>query len=212
MSYKFFLLINPKDDKIIYQSTNPFFEEKEIILTYENVRTFFDSYLSDAELERLKTIKRKISEFRKDEHYTSDYVFSYNLVFNIKKMKEINVHIENYFLSSSAGAKDIVFLLFSIARYNSPKELIAYDNQQDFFFNNNDNHWEKCNKIKLKKNETLVIRLGIQGYNLNQIAEKINKSVATVKKIRNSINEKLETTTIQMAYAHYINYHNLYRK
>ena len=76
-----------------------------------------------------------------------------------------------------------------------------------FFEYSTDRHkWERKEGITLSEAEREVLRLSAQGYTMNEIADRVCKSVDTIKACKRSLFAKLGVKNIAEALFHAVNY------
>lgn len=80
-------------------------------------------------------------------------------------------------------------------------EIWHKDKKQKWSYVQDNNQWHFSPKIQLRNSEKEVIRLSAQGLTITEIADKMNKSLDTIKYYRKTIFKKLEVDNITEALA-----------
>lgn len=78
--------------------------------------------------------------------------------------------------------------------------------QEYYRLNESFTSWEKCKEISLTDNERAVLLLSSQGYTMNEIADRLCKSVDAVKAYKKKLFERLEVSSITEAVTFAANY------
>ena len=68
------------------------------------------------------------------------------------------------------------------------------------------NKWKTKERVIVSETECDIIRMSEKGYTMNEISEKIYKSIDTVKSCKRSLFSKLGVRNITEAVSHTINY------
>ena len=102
----------------------------------------------------------------------------------------------------------LAFCTVSLAATDEPGHIIMQKNgERGYFEYSTDRHkWERKEGITLSEAEREVLRLSAQGYTMNEIADRVCKSVDTIKACKRSLFAKLGVKNIAEALFHAVNY------
>ena len=111
-------------------------------------------------------------------------------------------------LLSDDGRIWLAFCTVSLAATDEPGHIIMQKNgERGYFEYSTDRHkWERKEGITLSEAEREVLRLSAQGYTMNEIADRVCKSVDTIKACKRSLFAKLGVKNIAEALFHAVNY------
>ena len=137
-----------------------------------------------------------------------EYTISYNFhLTNGKHSRLIHHHLTPILLSDD-GRIWLAFCTISLAATDEPGHIIMQKNGERWYFEySTDRHkWERKECITLSEAEREVLRLSAQGYTMNEIADRVCKSVDTIKACKRSLFAKLGVKNIAEALFHAVNY------
>lgn len=171
---------------------------------------FYTDFVPEEEQEMLLEVNQKGFEFfeklpigeRKEWSITYDFH-----IMNGKRKRLVNHTLTPIFLTND-GRMWLGLCTISLSAKNKPGNIRMKkaDDSSYYEYSSIDHQWYKKAEQKISANEKEVLILSAQGYTMVEIAQKIYKSVDTVKSYKRSIFEKFEVGNITEALAHAINY------
>lgn len=114
----------------------------------------------------------------------------------------------DFHLTNGKHSRLIHHHLTPILLSDEPGHIIMQKNgERGYFEYSTDRHkWERKEGITLSEAEREVLRLSAQGYTMNEIADRVCKSVDTIKACKRSLFAKLGVKNIAEALFHAVNY------
>ncbi len=165
---------------------------------------FFRKHTSKEEYSTMVELKRATDEFLESipEECSTNYTVSHdiNIVNNVTcKYSIVNHQFTPITLHD--GKIWLCLCVTSIAPHNSigNTELWHKDKRKSWKYNSRTKCWNLVPAIHLKSSEKEVIKLSAQGYSINEMASKMNKSFDTIKFYRKNLFKKLEVDNITEA-------------
>ena len=137
-----------------------------------------------------------------------DYTISYDFhIIQGKKNRLIN-HKLTPLLLAKDGRIWLSLCTISMSARNNPGKIIIRKEKESFYYEYSlEKHtWLKSESIVLTETERDVLRLSAQGYTMNEISERIFKSIDTVKACKRSLFTKLDVRNIAEAVSYAVNY------
>lgn len=137
-----------------------------------------------------------------------DYTISYDFhIIHGKKLKLVNHHLTPMVLTKD-GRIWLALCTISMSARNTPGYIIMKKSGSKSYYEYLlDKHkWIKKEGIALSETERDVLTLSAQGYTMNDIADKLCKSVDTIKAYKRALFAKLGVKNIAEALSHAINY------
>lgn len=144
--------------------------------------------------------------FPKNErmYYTISYDFH---ILHGKKAQLINHKLTPLVLTQD-GRIWLSLCTISMSAINKPGNIIMRKegNHQYYEYSLVKHEWTEKESITLSETERDVLRLSAQGYTMNEISERIYKSIDTIKACKRSLFAKLEVKNIAEAVSLAVNY------
>ena len=137
-----------------------------------------------------------------------DYTISYDIhLTNGRHSRLIHHHLTPILLSDD-GRIWLALCTVSLAATDEPGHIIIQKNgERSYFEYSTSRHkWEKKEGITLSETEHEVLRLSAQGYTMNDIADRLCKSVDTIKACKRNLFAKMGVKNIAEALFHATNY------
>ncbi len=137
-----------------------------------------------------------------------DYTISYDFhIKNGKKQRLVNHHITPMILSQD-GRIWLALCTISMSAKNTPGHIIMKkSNSTSYYEYSLDKHkWINKESVTLNETERDVLTLSAQGYTMNEIADKLCKSVDTIKSYKRALFSKLDVKNIAEALSYATNY------
>lgn len=137
-----------------------------------------------------------------------DYTISYDFhIMHGRKLKLISHHITPMVLTKE-GRVWLALCTIALSARNAPGHVIMRDaNSKSYYEYSLDKHtWIKQDGITLSETERDVLTLSAQGYTMNDIANKLYKSVDTIKTCKRVLFVKMGVKNIVEALSYATNY------
>lgn len=137
-----------------------------------------------------------------------DYSIAYDFhIINEKKQRLVN-HTLTPILLTKDGRIWLALCTFALSARNSPGHIIMKKSGSNKFYEYSlDEHkWQHKDAIPLNETERDVLILSAQGYTMNEIADKLYKSVDTIKACKCNLFARLEVKNIAEALSYATNY------
>ena len=167
-------------------------------------------HVPDADLQMLLEVNKKgfdlFNELPVGDRL--DYTISYDFhLTNGKHSRLIHHHLTPILLSDD-GRIWLALCTVSLAATDEPGHIIMQKNgERSYFEYSTSRHkWEKKEGITLSETEREVLRLSAQGYTMNDIADRLCKSVDTIKACKRNLFAKMGVKNIAEALFHATNY------
>lgn len=167
-------------------------------------------HVPDADLQMLLEVNKKgfdlFNELPVGDRL--DYTISYDFhLTNGKHSRLIHHHLTPILLSED-GRIWLALCTVSLAATDEPGHIIIQKNgERDYYEYSTSRHkWEKKEGITLSETEREVLRLSAQGYTMNDIADRLCKSVDTIKACKRNLFAKMGVKNIAEALFHATNY------
>lgn len=137
-----------------------------------------------------------------------DYTLSYD--FHIKQPSGQALLINHKTTPLRLSKEGKVWLAFCAVSFSSHSEagnleIIHKQYNLRWTYNFESKKWKESKKIEIKEAEKNVLRLSAQGYTMNEIAERLYKSIDTIKSYKRELFEKLEVDNIAEAISYAVN-------
>lgn len=207
ITYSSVYIIDYYTKEFEYVSDNPLFlcgkSAKEVkALGYD----FYYSFVADEDIELLHTINRVGFEFYKkiDPKERLNYSISYD--FNLKNENGntflINHKLTPLFLTEEGDIWKAICIVSLSNRKESGNISIYKQNENSFWhYDLEGKFWKAEEQIHLSEREQDILSLSIQGYTINEVAERMFVTPATIKFHRKKLFEKLQVANIAEALA-----------
>lgn len=167
-------------------------------------------HVPDADLQMLLEVNKKgfdlFNELPVGDRL--DYTISYDFhLTNGKHSRLIHHHLTPILLSDD-GRIWLALCTVSLAATDEPGHIIIQKNGERCYYeySTSRHKWEKKEGITLSETEREVLRLSAQGYTMNDIADRLCKSVDTIKACKRNLFAKLGVKNIAEALFHATNY------
>lgn len=137
-----------------------------------------------------------------------DYTISYDFhIKHGKKLRLVNHHLTPIVLTKD-GRLWLALCTISMSARNTPGYIIMKksDSQSYFEYSLEEHKWIKKEGIVLNETERDVLILSAQGYTMNDIADKLCKSIDTIKACKRALFSKMEVKNIAEALSYATNY------
>lgn len=205
LQYKTIYVIDYYRKNFLYISDNPFFlcgmpADKVKEMGYE----FYIRQVPDSDLSLLLEINKAGFLFTKSvpvEHLL-EYTLSYD--FHIKQPSGQTMLINHKITPLRLTKEGKIWLIFCSVSFSSRTnagnlEIMRKGCNTRWTYNFGCKKWKECKEIELKDVERNVLKLSAQGYTTNEIAERLYKSIDTIKSYKRKLFEKLEVGNISEA-------------
>lgn len=171
---------------------------------------FYLDYVPDKEQQMLLEINKKGFELFNKISISErlDYTISYDFhIIHGRKLKLVNHHLTPMVLTKG-GRIWLALCTISMSARNSPGNIIMKKSGSKSYYEYClDTHvWIKKYGITLSETERDVLTLSAQGYTMNDIADRLCKSVDTIKACKRALFSKLEVKNIAEALSYATNY------
>lgn len=171
---------------------------------------FYLDYVPEKEQQMLLEINKKgfdlFNEIPLAERL--DYTISYDFhIIHGRKLRLVNHHLTPMVLTKD-GHIWLALCTISMSTRNTPGYIIMkkYDSKSYYEYALEKHKWIKKEGITLSEAERDVLILSAQGYTMNDIADKLCKSVDTIKAYKRALFSKLEVKNITEALSYATNY------
>lgn len=171
---------------------------------------FYLDYVPEKEQQMLLEINKKgfdlFNEIPIGERL--DYTISYDFhIIQGKKHRLVNHHITPMVLTKD-GRIWLALCTISMSARNTPGHIIMKrSNAQSYYEYSLEIHkWIKKEGITLSETERDVLILSAQGYTMNDIADKLCKSIDTIKACKRALFSKMDVKNIAEALSYATNY------
>lgn len=171
---------------------------------------FYLDYVPEKEQQMLLEINKKgfdlFNEIPLAERL--DYTISYDFhIIHGRKLRLVNHHLTPMVLTKD-GRIWLALCTISMSSRNTPGHIIMkkYDSKSYYEYALEKHKWIKKEGITLSEAERDVLILSAQGYTMNDIADKLCKSVDTIKAYKRALFSKLEVKNIAEALSYATNY------
>lgn len=171
---------------------------------------FYLDYVPEKEQQMLLEINKKgfdlFNEIPLAERL--DYTISYDFhIIHGRKLRLVNHHLTPMVLTKD-GRIWLALCTISMSSRNTPGHIIMkkYDSKSYYEYALEKHKWIKKEGITLSEAERDVLILSAQGYTMNDIADKLCKSVDTIKAYKRALFSKLEVKNITEALSYATNY------
>lgn len=137
-----------------------------------------------------------------------DYSITYDFhIINGRKQRLVN-HTLTPILLTKDGRIWLALCTFALSARNSPGHIIMKKSGSNKFYELSlDGHkWQYKDAIPLNETEREVLILSAQGYTMNEIADKLCKSVDTIKACKRNLFARLQVKNIAEALSYATNY------
>ena len=167
-------------------------------------------HVPDADLQMLLEVNKKgfdlFNELPVGDRL--DYTISYDFHLTNGKYSRLIHHHLTPILLSDDGRIWLALCTVSLAATDEPGHIIMQKNgERSYFEYSTSRHkWEKKEGITLSETERDVLRLSAQGYTMNDIADRLCKSVDTIKACKRNLFAKMGVKNIAEALFHAANY------
>ena len=167
-------------------------------------------HVPDADLQMLLEVNKKGFDLFNDLPVGDrlDYTISYDFhLTNGRHSRLIHHHLTPILLSDD-GRIWLALCTVSLAATDEPGHIIMQKNGERSYFEYSTlrHNWEKKEGITLSETERDVLRLSAQGYTMNDIADRLCKSVDTIKACKRNLFAKIGVKNIAEALFHATNY------
>lgn len=210
-TYQGVILMDCKKLRLLYVSDNPFIlcgcTAEEVL---DRGLDFFQSHVSPNELSFMQELSEAFSILLLEQPIAErlDYVvsFDYHLLYNKHKLL---VHQKVTPLALDQDGK--VLIVMCVISYSARKDIgpvLAQKSHSPFYweYSREGHKWRKNSIGTLCDEERLILLLSAQGYKMNEISERIYKSLDTVKFYKRRLFEKMEVNNITEALAYALIY------
>lgn len=171
---------------------------------------FYLDYIPEKEQQMLLEINKKgfdlFNEFTLSERL--DYTISYNFhIIHGKKLRLVNHHLTPMLLTKD-GRVWLALCTIAMSSKNTAGHIIVKKPGAKFYYEYSlEKHkWMMKEGITLSETERDVLVLSAQGYTMNDIADKLCKSVDTIKACKRALFSKLDVKNIAEALSYATNY------
>lgn len=140
-----------------------------------------------------------------------DYSITYDFhIMNGKKQRLVNHTLTPIFLTND-GRVWLALCTFSLSARKTPGHIIMKKSGENKYYEYSleKHRWEYKDAVPLNSTERDVLILSAQGYTMNEIAERLFKSVDTIKACKRTLFAKLEVNNIAEALSLATNYRML---
>ena len=203
-TYQSLYIIDYYKQDFLYVSPNPMFlcglsPEQMKKLGYQ----FYFQYVPEDEQQLLLTLNKAGFAFFNDipEDERKDWYISYDFhIINDGKKILINHKLTPLTLTSD-GRMWLALCIVSASTHTEAGhiEIHRVDSPDYYEYNMTTRRWDKLHMQTLSETEKSVLTLSMQGYTMNEIADKLFLSPDTIKKYRQRIFEKLNVRNIAEA-------------
>lgn len=171
---------------------------------------FYLDYVPEKEQKMLLEINRKGFNLFNEIPFTErfDYAISYDFhIIHGRKLRLVNHHLTPMVLTKD-GRIWLALCTISMSARSTPGYIIMRKSGSKSYYEYSlDKHkWIKKESITLGETERDVLILSAQGYTMSDIADKLCKSVDTIKACKRVLFSKLEVKNIAEALSYAINY------
>ena len=180
------------------------------IIDYFHQDFIYIDHVPDADLQMLLEVNKKgfdlFNELSVGDRL--DYTISYDFhLTNGNNSRLIHHHLTPILLSDD-GRIWLALCTVSLAATDEPGHIIMQKNgERGYYEYSTSRHkWEKKEGITLSETERDVLRLSAQGYTMNDIADRLCKSVDTIKACKRNLFAKLGVKNIAEALFYATNY------
>ena len=167
-------------------------------------------HVSEEDLQILLEVNKKgfdlFNELPVDDRL--DYTISYDIHLTNGKQSRLIHHQLTPILLSDDGKIWLALCTVSLADTYVPGHIIMQKHRDSSYYEySTDRHqWEKKEGITLSETEKDVLRLSAQGYTMNDIADRLCKSVDTIKACKRNLFTKMGVKNIAEALFHAVNH------
>lgn len=137
-----------------------------------------------------------------------DYSIAYDFhIINGKKQRLVN-HTLTPILLTKEGRIWLALCTFALSARNSPGHIIMKKSGSNKFyeFSLDEHKWQYKDAILLNETEREVLILSAQGYTMNEIADRLCKSIDTIKACKRNLFARLGVKNIAEALSYATNY------
>lgn len=171
---------------------------------------FYLDYVPEKELQMLLEINKKGFELFNEIPLKErlDYTISYDFhIMQGKKLRLVNHHLTPMILTKD-GHIWLALCTISMSARTTPGYIIMKKSHfQSYYEYSLEMHkWIKKEGITLSETERDVLILSAQGYTMNNIADKLCKSIDTIKACKRALFSKMEVKNIAEALSYVTNY------
>lgn len=171
---------------------------------------FYLDYVPEKEQQMLLEINKKGFDLFNEIPFLErlDYTISYDFhITHGGKLKLVNHHLTPMVLTKD-GRIWLALCTISMSARNTPGYIIMkkYDSKSYYEYSLDNHKWIKKEGITLSEAERDVLTLSAQGYTMNDIADRLCKSVDTIKAYKRALFTKLEVKNIAGALSYAINH------
>ena len=171
---------------------------------------FYLDYVPEKEQQMLLEIKKKGFELFNEIPFVErlDYTISYDFhIIHGRKLRLVNHHLTPMVLTKD-GRIWLALCTISMSARSAPGHIIMKKSGSKSYYEYSlDEHkWLKKDGITLSEIEREVLILSAQGYTMNDIADKLCKSVDTIKAYKKVLFSKLGVKNIVEALSYATNY------
>lgn len=201
-TYKTIYVIDYYRKNFLYVSDNPLFlcgmpADKVKEMGYE----FYIRQVPDYDLPLLLEINKAGFLFAQTipiEHLL-EYTLSYD--FHIKQPSGQVLLINHKITPFRLTKEGKIWLTFCAVSFSSHSnagnlEIIRKGCSSRWTYSLENKKWKESKEVELKETEKSVLRLSAQGYTMNEISERLFKSIDTIKSYKRELFEKLEVDNI----------------
>lgn len=167
-------------------------------------------HVPDADLQMLLEVNKKgfdlFNELPVGDRLDSTISYDFHLT-NGRHSRLIHHHLTPILLSDD-GRIWLALCTVSLAATDEPGHIIMQKNGERGYYEYSTlrHKWEKKEGITLSETERDVLRLSAQGYTMNDIADRLCKSVDTIKACKRNLFAKMGVKNIAEALFHATNY------
>lgn len=173
---------------------------------------FYLDYVPDEDLKMFTEINSKgfklLDTIPMNEK--KDYVLSCNFRIKSRSRPRLVTHKQTPLKLTDDGKIWLTLCSISFPTGKQPGQIIMRKRGADFYYEYSlvEHNWNRIDEIKLTDTEKEVLRYSAQGYTMDEIGEKIFKSIDTVKAAKRSIFKKMDAKNISEALT-YLQNHKL---
>jgi len=163
-------------------------------------------HVSESDLQMLLEVNKKGFDLPVKDRLEYTISYDFHLV-NGRQSRLIHHHLTPILLSDD-GRIWLALCTVSLAATDEPGHIIMQKNgERGYYEYSTQKHkWERKEGITLSETEREVLRLSAQGYTMNDIADRMCKSVDTIKACKRNLFAKLGVKNIAEALFHATNY------
>lgn len=202
--YNIVMVIDFNKGQLLYVSDNIKYicgaDSKDVVLLGEE---FYSKYIDEVDLKRIITINKRALEFfdTLEAEDKRSYVLTYYYYIRDGRLsKLINQRLSPIVLDESGNIL-LALCVMSIPGGNCPRDAILKKNGADYYFRFDEpsKKWIKESEVELSFFERQVLVLSAQGYTMEEISERICRSIDSVKTYKRKIFKKLGVRNIMEA-------------